>query len=91
MNDIIEKLIEWCEENNYCVDLSIYGRHGGIFVSITLRKYEYKISHKFYVAGGKLSIQNWRMTNNNLELLNFLKTAEDEFENAQFMKESEEE
>lgn len=89
MNEIMEKLIQWCADNNYGVDISIHGSMGGLWLTLTLshsrynkqkRKYEnLHLQHAFYIPNGVLCVENWQRGRCDLDLENFLEEAKEQF------------
>ena len=74
MNEIIEQLIDWCNENHYGIKLAIYSAGGGQYLKITLG-YEHRvITHEFYF-GGVMCSESWKEYNRDIELREFLKQA----------------
>ena len=75
MNGIIEQLIDWCNENNYGIQLSIYSSGGGQYLKITLSYEHQSITHEFYF-GGVMCSQSWKEYYQDANLRVFLKQAE---------------
>ena len=79
MNEIIVSLITWCVSNKYALTIDIYSSCGGFYVVLTLKRGKYNFKHYFYVAGGVLNIDNWRLSRCDLELESFLEEAKYQF------------
>ena len=76
MNEIFEKLIKWCVENNLFAEVGIEGDWlGGFYPRICISNGRKKITHLFYIAGGVLSVDNWKDQRNDIELKLFLGDA----------------
>lgn len=85
MNEILEKLIQWCADSNYGVDVAIHGRMGSIWLTLTLTYTRWNkdkqaletvsLQHSFYIPNGVLCVENWRRGQNDRELEEFLKEA----------------
>ena len=78
MNEIIESLITWCFNNKFAVTLDVFSKAGGFWVTVTLTRGVYHIKHYFYIAGGVMSVDNWRNSLCDKELACFLEEAERE-------------
>lgn len=85
MNEVFEKLIQWCADNNYGVDISLHGKMGGLWLTLTLcrsrwnkhkREYEnVRLSHAFYIPNGVLCVENWKRGSCDKELDCFISEA----------------
>ena len=76
MNEIIESIIKWCNENDYHgVNIRIGYFMGEIFLNLKLFLNDKCIDHEFYI-GGTLNVNNWQEYRNDLELNEFLKEAD---------------
>lgn len=75
MNEIIEKLIDWCKDNKYGIILKKFTNAGGHYLEITLGYEGKRLSHEFYL-GGDSNSQSWKDYRCDYELLEFLKRAD---------------
>jgi len=78
MNDIIEKLIQWYEENNIIPDIHFYAQSGGLWLNLKLCKGKYRIAREFYIPNGVLCVNNWRRGLCDKELELFLEDAKEQ-------------
>lgn len=82
MNEIVEKIIQWYEENHITPDIHFYSVQGGIWLVLKLSKGKYNIANEFYIPNGVLCVENWRRGLCDKELELFLKEAKDKLEKA---------
>lgn len=80
MNEIIEKIILWYEENSITPDIHFYSELGGIWLILKLHKGKYSIARAFYVPNGVLCVNNWRRGLCDKELELFLEEAKEGLE-----------
>lgn len=82
MNEIIEMLIQWCDNNGYLVDIQIEPAIPSYAVYVTLKKGQFRYKHEFYMAGGVFCLNRWRDFPRELEIEAFLEAAKEQFEKA---------
>lgn len=86
MNEIIESIIQWYEENHITPDIHFYSELGGIWLRLKLSKGKYCIAREFYIPNGVLCVENWRRGYCDKELELFLKDAKEGLEKAKESK-----
>lgn len=79
INEIIEKLLDWCKENNYCASIDVVNKNGDTYLILILSYGRKEYNHVFNIKNGDISSENWKRTKCDLELIKFLKKAENRF------------
>lgn len=59
MNEIIKKLLDWCHENDFCIDIDLFGKCGSIWLILKLSYGNKHMNHSFYIPGGVMCKENW--------------------------------
>jgi hypothetical protein len=85
MNEIIQKLLDWCDEHDYDVSIDITLKDKLFpYVSVILSRDGYRVRHIFNLSGFSENANifpsdEWFDRHCDLELQSFLNFAEDEF------------